>query len=43
VSEEKYSECDGTIKNYIKSHFLAWSLLFVAGPSNVSVAWSSCA
>jgi len=40
MSAENNSECDGTIKNYIKPHFV-W--LFVAGPSNVSVAWSSCA
>ena len=43
MSAENNSEFDDTIKNYIKPHFVAWSLLFVAGPSNVSLAWSNCA
>jgi len=43
MSAEINSKCDGEIKNYIKPHFVAWSLLFVAGPNNVSAAWSSCA
>jgi len=43
MNAENNSECDGTIHNYIKLQNVAWSLLFVAGPSNVSVAWSNCA